>query len=72
MWHESARRLVIVSFSLSFLGTKPIELVFPDFGFNDAFNNDEIDELLPDLLDGVSCVYYPFGKVFCLTKCLVF
>ena len=34
-----------------------------DFGFNDAFNNDEIDELLPDLLDGVSCVYYPFGKV---------
>ena len=34
-----------------------------DFGFNDAFNNDEIEELLPDLLDGVSCVYYPFGKV---------
>ena len=31
-----------------------------DFGFNDAFNNDEIEELLPDLLDGVSCVYYPF------------
>ena len=25
--------------------------------------DDEIDELLPDLLDGVSCVYYPFGKV---------
>ena len=33
-----------------------------DFGFNDTFNNDEIDELLPDLLDG-GAVYYPFGKV---------
>ena len=39
------------------------EGVKSEFGFNDAFNNDDIDELLPDLLDGVSCVYYPFGKV---------
>jgi Xaa-Pro aminopeptidase len=30
--------------------------------FDKAFNNDEIDTLMPDLIHGVDKVFYPFGK----------
>ena len=33
-----------------------------DYGFDQAFDNTKIDELMPELLQGVKKVFYPIGK----------
>jgi len=42
-----------------------------DHGFDQAFNNTEINELLPELLSGSHKVFYPFGKNSALDNSMV-
>ncbi|MDC1300836.1 aminopeptidase P N-terminal domain-containing protein [Gammaproteobacteria bacterium] len=42
-----------------------------DHGFDQAFNNTEINELLPELLSSSHKVYYPFGKNSALDNSMV-
>jgi len=42
-----------------------------DHGFDQAFNNTEINEILPELLSGSHKVFYPFGKNSALDNSMV-